>query len=383
MPATAQQHISLRFFDNREKYLQFVSTCNEKQLIARRVATNIRRLKPSTPGLRVFDAGMGDATVITRLMRQLHQRYPTVPFLIAGKEISQEDVRIALDRMGDRLSEHPQTVLVITNMLYSEAPTLTPSSEEKIANLNWLEVPLKGSTVHEFDEQIRDLGPIIREWWKTKPSEATGNPVYAAPSVIVIYRKDQQWPLSSIIPKKGDKNAQYDLILAAQPFRATQPATTKVKNVLAPLAKSLAPGGKMVVVQSTGKDPGMEIIQTLWPGYDPFATPRSDLLREMRIQLGDSLPDLRFTNYPSSRAEFRYELQLQPEQTINNIGTSTLLAAWNAATYVAQIDEQRLREAMSVSEYMDVTQNVLQKYNGLWFVDESFTVSRMSEKGSV
>ena len=138
----------------------------------------------------------------------------------------------------------------------------------------------------------------------------------------------------------------------------------------------------MVVVQSTGKDPGMEIIQTLWPGYNPFATPRSDLLREMRIQLGDSLPDLRFPNYPASRAEFRYELQLQPEQTINNIGTSTLLAAWNAATYVAQIDEQRLREAMAASEYMDITQSVLQKYNGLWFVDESFTVSRVSGEDS-
>ena len=374
----AQSHLSLRFFDNREKYLQFVSTCNEKQLIAQRVAKNIRNLKPSTPGLRIFDAGMGDATVITRLMRHLHQRYPTVPFLVAGKEISTEDVRIALDRMGDRLSEHPQTVLVITNMLYSEAPTLTPSSEEKRSKLNWLEVPFTGSTAHEFDEQIRDLEPIIHEWWKTKPSEVTGNPVYVAPSVIVMYRKDQHWPLSSIIPKKGDKDGQFDLILAAQPFRATQPAKTKVKNVLAPLAKSLAPGGKMVVVQSTGRDPGMEIIQTLWPGYNPFATPRSDLLREMRLQLAGLLPDLRFPNYPSSRSEFRYELQLQPEQTINNIGTSTLLAAWNAATYVAQIDEQRLREAMAGSEYMDVTQNVLQKHNGLWFVDESFTVSRVS-----
>ena len=382
MAAAAQPQLSLRFFDNREKYLQFVSTCNEKQLIAQRVAMNIRRLKPSTPGLRIFDAGMGDATVITRLMRQLHQRYPTVPFLIAGKEISQEDIRIALDRMGDRLSEHPQTVLVITNMLYSEAPTFTPSSEEKIANLNWLEAPFKGSTAYEFDEQIRDLEPVIRDWWKTKPSETTGNPVYVTPSVIVIYRKDQHWPLASIIPTKGDRNTQYDLVLAAQPFRATQPATTKVKNVLAPLAKSLAPGGKMVVVQSTGRDPGMEIIQTLWPGYNPFTTPRSDLLREMRIQLGGSLPDLRFPNYPASRAEFRYDLQLQPEQTINNIGTSTLLAAWNAATYVAQIDEQRLREAMAVSEYMDVTQNALHKYNGLWFVDESFTVSRVSGEGS-
>ena len=377
MAAAEQPDLSLRFFDNREKYLQFVSTCNEKQLIARRVAMDIRHLNPSPPGLRVFDAGMGDATVLTRLMRHLHQRYPTVPFLIAGKEISQEDVRIGLERMGDRLSEHPQTVLVITNMLYSEAPTFTPGSPEKMEKLNWLEVAFEGTTAYEFDEQIRDLEPIVREWWKTVPSERTGNPVYAAPSVIVIYRKDQRWPLEQIIPKKGDQNVWYDLILAAQPFRASQSAVAKVKNVLAPLAKSLAPGGNMVVVQSTGKDPGMEIIRTLWPGEDPFKTPRFDLLRELRAQLGDSHPDLRFLSYPDSRAEFRYELQLQPEQTTNNIGTSTLLAAWNAATYVAQTDEQRLREVMGTSGYLDVTQNVLHKYNGLWFNDESFIVSRV------
>ena len=367
---------SLRFFDNREKYLQFVSTCNEKQLIARRVAMDIRYLEPTPPALRVFDAGMGDATVLTRLMRHLHQRFPTVPFLVVGKEISHEDVRIGLERMGDRLSEHPQTVLAITNMLYTEAPYLWPSSEEKRANLNWLEVPFEGDTAYDFDEQIRDLLPLVREWWQTKISERTGNPVYAAPSVIVIYRKDQEWPLTNAIPRRGAGGLLYDLILAAQPFRATQPAEAKVKTVLAPLAKSLAPGGNMVVVQSTGKDPGMEIIRTLWPDEDPFQTPRFELLRELRAQLGDSNPDLRFLSYPDSRAEFRYELQLQPEEVASSIGTSALLAAWNAATYVAQTGDDRLRDAMTRGDYLNVTQDILKKYNGLWFTDESFLVSR-------
>lgn len=367
---------SLRFFDNREKYLQFVSTCNEKQLIARRVAMDIRYLEPVPPALRVFDAGMGDATVITRLMRHLHQRFPTVPFLVVGKEISHEDVRIGLERMGDRLSEHPQTVLVMTNMLYTEAPFLWPSSEEKRANLNWIEVPFEGDTAYDFDEQIRDLLPLVREWWQTRISERTGNPVYAAPSVIVIYRKDQEWPLSPVIPRRGEGGLLYDLILAAQPFRATQPAEAKVKTVLAPLARSLAPGGNMVVVQSTGKDPGMEIIRTLWPDEDPFRTPRFELLRELRVQLGDSNPDLRFLSYPDSRAEFRYELQLQPEEVASSIGTSALLAAWNAATYVAQTGDDRLRDAMTRGDYLNVTQDILKKYNGLWFTDESFLVSR-------
>ena len=35
-----------RFYDNREKYLLFVSTCSEKQVIAERVALDIRVSNP-------------------------------------------------------------------------------------------------------------------------------------------------------------------------------------------------------------------------------------------------------------------------------------------------------------------------------------------------
>jgi len=365
-----------RFYDNREKYLLFVSTCSEKQVIAERVALDIRGLRPTPPALRVFDAGMGDGTVITRLMRDLHRQYPTVPFLIVGKEISQEDIRISLEKMADRFYEHPLSVLVVTNMLYSEAPSLRPGSKGKQARLNWLDVPLEGNTSYQFDEQINDLGRIVQEWWKTTPSERTGNPIYDSPSVMVIYRKDHEWPLAPVIPQEGDSNLEYDLIVAAQPFRARSTATVKVRNVLAPLSRSLAPGGRMVVIQSTGKDPGMEIIRGIWPDEDPFLTPRQELLRELNEQLSDDHPELRFFSYPDSRAQFRYDLRLPPSELETSISTSTLLAGWNAATYVAQIEDERLRPAMSQGDYIDVTSQVLQKYQGLWFVDESFNVTR-------
>ena len=58
------------------------------------------------------------------------------------------------------------------------------------------------------------------------------------------------------------------------------------------------------------------------------------------------------------------------------IGTSTLLAAWNAATYVAQIEDHRLAEVMSDPAYLQATREVLQKHGGLWFFDESYVISR-------
>ena len=56
----------------------------------------------------------------------MHRRFATVPFYIVGKEISLEDVRLSLRKMADRFFEHPATVLVVTNMYYSEAPWLQP-----------------------------------------------------------------------------------------------------------------------------------------------------------------------------------------------------------------------------------------------------------------
>ncbi|MBZ0217491.1 MAG: hypothetical protein K8F25_13110, partial [Fimbriimonadaceae bacterium] len=58
------------------------------------------------------------------------------------------------------------------------------------------------------------------------------------------------------------------------------------------------------------------------------------------------------------------------------IGTSTLLAAWNAAVYVAQIEDERLEDVISDGSYLEATREILAKHGGLWFYDESFVVSR-------
>ena len=72
--------------------------------------------------------GVGDGTVLSRVMRAVHARFPTMPLYVVAKEISYEDVRLMLEKMADRLFEHPATVLVVTNLYYAEAPWLTPRS---------------------------------------------------------------------------------------------------------------------------------------------------------------------------------------------------------------------------------------------------------------
>jgi len=112
---------NFRFFDNRQKYLLFVHTCSEKRVIAQRVALELGNLHPRPPAVRIFDAGVGDGTVLAIVLRAMHRRFPTMPFYAVGKEISVEDVRLTLEKMPDRFFEHPGTVLVLTNLYYRES----------------------------------------------------------------------------------------------------------------------------------------------------------------------------------------------------------------------------------------------------------------------
>ncbi len=367
---------NFRFFDNRQKYLLFVNTCGEKETIARRVGMELAHIHPRPPAIRVFDAGMGDGSVLTRVMREMHRRFPTRPFYFVGKEISLEDVRLSLDKMPDRLYEHPATVLIVTNMYYTEAPWLAPKSVSAATSLVWHEVALSGSTAHEFSEQISALEPFLAKNWQARHSAKSGNPVYERPVALVIYREDFRFMLDEVIPAQGKARADYDLVIASQPYRARVPVEFKASRVLGPLARALGPGGRLLGIHSCGRDPGLDIVRRIWPQENPFATGRHDLLRAVRAELGKEARHYNFNAYSDARAVFRYDMHTLPTEIAESIGTSTLFAAWNAAVYVAQIDDERLARVVGERRYLDATREVLQAHGGLWFLDESYVVSR-------
>jgi hypothetical protein len=367
---------NFRFFDNRQKYLLFVNTCSEKWVVAERVSMELASIHPRPPAVRVFDAGVGDGTVLTRVMRAMHSRFATMPFYIVGKEISLEDVRLSLEKMPDRFYEHPATVLVMTNMYYAEAPWLTPNSITAATSLVWNDVALTGGTAHEFEEQITALQPFLAENWRAKVSPTSGNPIYEKPVVLVLYRNDYKFLLDQVRPRRGATRADYDLVIASQPYRARASVAFKARKVIAPLARGLAPGGRLIGIHSHGNDPGLEIVQKIWPGENPFLSDRHQLLRAAKAELGKAGRDLNFNAYADARSLFRYSMHTLPHEISASIGTSTLFAAWNAAIYVAQIEDYRLSEVISDSAYLEATKEVLQRHGGLWFWDESYIISR-------
>ena len=366
-----------RFYDNRQKYLAFVNSCNEKAAVARRAAKELAHIQPQPPAIRLFDAGMGDASVLVRLMRSTHRAFPTVPLLAVAKEISLQDVRLGLEKMPDRFHEHPATVLVITNMTYADAPQLQPHDEA--TPLNWQEVRLSGHCTDEYADQIDALGAMLAHGWQTRLSPTSGNPVYVRPTVLVIYRDDHEFMLDSVIPRPGKGIAGYDLVLASQPWRAGTSAQFKASRILAPLARNLAAGGRLIVIQSRGDDPGLEIVQKVWPGEMPFVVDRHQLVAALRDELGAEAADYDISNLPDDEAIFRYDMHTLPSEIGDRIGTSTLFAAWNAAIYVAQIEDERLATVPD-RVYREATQEVLHRHGGLWFNDETFVVARRSQR---
>ncbi len=367
VPPTAQseprgvskKHRPFRFYDNRQKYLAFINTCNEKWKIAERAAAELAHVQPTPPAFRLFDAGSGDGTLLSHLMRAMHRRFPT-----------------SLEKLPDRFVEHPASVVILTNLYYSEAPWLMPRDVEKAAALNWQEIELEGSSAYEYGEQLRALDSLLVDGWQTKASDKTGNPTYVRPSVLVLYRADNRFLLDSVIPQRGQVRGNYDLLLASQPWRNRMSLDFKVGKILTPLVRSLGPGGRLLAVQSYGHDPSSELINQIWPEEQINGQNRHELIAALKEELARDARSFNFNAGSDARSVFSYRMHTLPDEISSSIGTSTLFAAWNAAIYAAQIEDERLESVVSTGKYLEVTAKTLQEHNGLWFNDESFVVSR-------
>ncbi len=374
-PEEKSNEANVRFFDNRQKYLMFVNSCTEKLEISKRLSKELNNFNPTPPSVRIFDAGIGDGTVLAGLMRAMHFKYPTMPFYVVAKEVSLEDVRIALNEMPDRLFEHPSTVLVLTNLYYAESPWLKTNSSVAANQFVWKDVALKGSSAHEFQSQINELSGFLSENWRTKIGKA-GNPVYERPVVLVLYREDHRFLLDPIIPRPGTAHADFDLIVAAQPYRARASAKFKAEKIIGPLSRALKRGGRLVGIHSSGNDPALEIVQKIWPKENPFQVDRHDILKAVKAYMGSDASEYTLNAGSDKNAIFKYQLHHLADGLSSNIGTSSVMAGWNAATYVSQIEEQRVEDAMLSNDYIEATRSVLNKYDGLWFNNESYTITR-------
>lgn len=93
--------------------------------------------------------------------------------------------------------------------------------------------------------------------------------------------------------------------------------------------------------------------------------------------MGREARDFNIKEMSDKRSMFKYRMHALPSEIGGaSIGTSTLFAAWNAAVYVNQIEDERVEIVLKDGTYLDTTSKVLNKHGGLWFNDETFVISR-------
>ena len=381
--ATPRVHLerSFRFYDNRQRYLMFVNTTSERQIVADLAIDEVAQCQPRPPALRLLDACVGDGSALVRILRGLHRRYPWLPFHIVGREVSAENARLMLEKMPDRFQEHPATVLVATNMDYDEAPWLRPTDTSTVL---WQTVALKGNTAAEFEEQIIGLRTFLHHNWEHLEAGGSDSSPRRRPVALVLFREDQRFIMDAYLPRAGQARADFDMIVATQPYRARLALNAKVNDVLLPLVLALAPNGRLLGVHSHGDDPGLEIIRGIWPDEDPFQTGRSSLMSALRAKLGSAASDFRFHKLPDARALFQYHLHSLTYEILDSdeeITDSVLFGVWNVAAYIAQIEEVRYTAVVADQSYLEATRAVLERHKRLWFNDEIYVVSRRNTLG--
>ena len=362
-----------RFYDSRQKYLLFVTTTNEKNIVAESIYPYIKKIKPINPALKIFDAGLGDGSLLMNVIRQCHKEFPEIPFLVSSKEISMEDVRLSLEKLPDRFIEHKRMVFIVSNLHYSEAANLTSKNKIKQKKISWNVVKLKGQSSLDFNSQLTKINKILENNWKVERSLKSGNPTYKNPSVLIIYREDQEFILNDIIPKKNKPNNKFDLIIASQPYRSRIAVEKKVDYVIKPMINSLANKGKLLIVHACGKDPANEIIKKVWPKENPFPTLSKDIISYLNRNLDKQLLNKLKIHQVK---KLKYNLRALPNELSNGISTSLVFSGWNAATYVNQMDDNKIANIERTNLYQKITQEIVKKNNGLWFNDELLVITK-------
>jgi hypothetical protein len=371
---------SFAFFEQRQRYHVFANTTNESWVLADRIAEDLHGLQPRGPGIRIFFAPMDNGITLTRTLRALHADFPNVPVLVVLKGRGLEDLRNTMGRLVDRLAEHPLSVFVVTNLYVREAVDLVKTSVDNPHPVKWREVALEGERSYDYQQQIARLyGDLSREWLIRQG--AHGQPVYERPSVVTIYRKDHRFPLEDIIPKPGERGRHYDYCLLNHPFLHSHTMRFRIDHVLSPVVSALAPGGQVTVVQSHGDDPAHEIVQRVWPDQPIPFTSRYDIIRELRRAMGARQQDYTFSGLTDARSLFRFDMHTLPVLDDQPVGALSLSSAWNNAVYFAEVKEELAQSAMREgNRYLEATAEVLARHGGLWFVNETFSVTRKPEE---
>ena len=362
-----------RFFDDRLKYLSFIQNTGEKKAISEKLYPHIASLPNNKSYLKILDAGTGDGTIFTNLIKGFHRYHPYSSLLMAGKEVSFEDLKNTLEKMPDRFVEHPNLLITMTNVKFSEISEVENKksiSGKKIKSFNLI---LKSNNSFDFNKQITGsmIGNFIKRNWGIEINKA-GRTSYANPCIIRIYREDHKKYLSPFITRSY-KDDMYDLIIASQAYRAASNVNVKVKNVIGPLMNLLNKNGCLVVTHSSGGKSIQKILKTAFKDLEAFPNKAIDIINFLKVEAGG------FESKFSFGKPFIYNFQFRktPDQKVSELFGNDLDSKWANILYVGQIPEKNILKVERNKTLFSNVKKILHRTKNIEFENEIFKIKKI------
>ena len=360
-----------RFFDDRLKYLSFIQNTSEKRAISLELAPYIASMPKNRTFLRILDAGTGDGTIKSNVIKTFHKHHPYTSLLITGKEISYEDLKNTLEKMPDRFVEHPNLLVTMTNVKFSELGDIESNNKIKDKKVKAYNLILKEDNSYDFHNQMNKLNNFIKKYWGIEIDNKSRTS-YSHPCIIRIYREDHKRYLEPF-HSNDYENSNYDLIIASQAYRAASAAKTKVKNVIAPLMRLLNRSGRLLVTHSCGGDSVEKIIKVAWKDRDPFPNNAKDIIDYLKNNpVGEN------NKYSFSKPKFyTFHFKRSPDQTVSELFGHGLDAKWANILYIGQIPEKEIQEIEKSPAAHKKIKNAISKEDKMFFRNEIFSIKKI------
>ena len=359
-----------RFFDDRLKYLSFIQNTGEKKAISEKIYSHIAGMSQNKSYLRVLDAGTGDGTICSNIIKSFHRYHPYTSLLLTGKEVSYEDLKNTLEKMPDRFVEHPNLLVTMSNVKFSELGLVESSNKIQDKKVKKFNLVLKSDNSFDFNSQISGnlLGNFIKKNWGIE-IDNKGRTSYSNPCIIRIYREDNERHLKQFIGNDY-KNDKYDLIVASQAYRAASSVKMKVNNVIGPLMRLLNKSGKLLVTHSCGGESVQKILKLAFKDKEAFPNTAKDIIEYLKANPFGENNIYKFLN-PIS---YYFKFKKSPDQTVTELFGHNVDAKWANIIYVGQIPEKDILIVESNSRLFNKVKKTINSSSQIQFKNEIFSI---------
>ena len=361
-----------RFFDDRLKYLSFIQNTGEKKAISEKIYSHIAGLSQNKSYLRVLDAGTGDGTIFSNIVKSFHKHHPYTSLLITGKEVSYEDLKNTLEKMPDRFVEHPNLLITMSNVKFSELGSIESSNKIKDKRVKKINLVLKSDNSFDFNSQISGakLGNFIKKNWGIE-IDNKGRTSYSSPCIIRIYREDNEKHLKQFL-SNDYKNNKYDFIVASQAYRAASSAKVKVNNVIGPLMRLLNKSGKLIVTHSCGGESVQKILKLAFKDKEAFPNNAKDIIEHLKDNPFGENNIYKFLN-PIS---YYFKFKKSPDKTVTELFGHNTDAKWANILYVGQIPEKDILNIEANQRLYNKVKKAINTAGKIQFKNEIFSIVR-------